>query len=352
MRGELVVGDPIVAAARIALLGIDPVRRLDRVRPEIDRRRVAGEAVVRDRVVLPVLDRDRDAVAREAVAGDPAVVAVAAPDAMVVALHDVGDEPVAAERRLDPVGRREREVVAEVEVVVGASLAGVHGVLSGPEEEPVAAVGHGVPRDDVPAALLEHEEAGRVLAAAVPAVRVAAHVVVDAVAHEHVVARAVHADAEPGVEREDVVAHDDAVGARHQQRVHPLLRPVAPDQAAAHVLEMDGRAEAHPLALLVLVVREPVDQALVRDEGEEARLPVVREVVVRERESVRAAREHRHAVAADRRAADGDVPAAVDADRHALRLVGVGARRGPFHPHAAHVHRDPLSTDHHQRRVE
>ena len=347
-----VAGDAIVAAARVALLGIHPVRRLDRVRPEIDRGRVAAKGVARDRVVLPMLDGDRHTVAGEAVAGDLALVAVAAPDAMIVPLDDVGHEPIATECRLDPVGRREREVIGEEEVVVRTARTGVHGALPCPEEEPVAAVRDRVPSDHVVAALLVHEESRRVLAATVPTMRIAAHVVVHAIANHDVPARAVHPDAESGVEREDVVAHRHALGPRHQQRVHALFGAIAPDLAAGHALEVDRRAEPHPLALLVLVVREPVDETLVPHEREEPRLPVVREVVLREHEMPRATREYRDMIPADRRTPDRDVTPAVDTHRDALPLVGRSIDCRALEPHATHVDGDPCTAHGHQRRVE
>ena len=299
-----------------------------------------------------MLDRDRHAVARETVPAHLAVVAVTAPHAMIVPFDDVRHEPVAAERRFDPVGRREREVVGEEDVVVGPAGAAVHGALPRPQEEPVAAVRDRVPGDDVVAALLVHEEPGRVLSAAVPAVRVAAHVVVHAILHDHVPARAIQPDAEPGVEREGVVAYGHAVGSRHEERVHPLLGAIAPDLAAGDVLEIDRRPEPHPLALLVLVVREPVDQTLVPHEREEPRLPVVREIVLAEREPARPAREHGDPIPADGRPPDRDPTPAVDAHRHALPGIGQRIERGPFEPHPAHVDRDPLTAHDHQRRVE
>src|SRR5439155_8543776 len=185
---ENILRDVIVVAAGIAVLGIAPVRRLDRIGPQPDRRGVVVEAVSRNHIVLAVLDRDPGAVAAEVVRGDTGLEAVAAPHAIFAPPQAVAGDGVAAERRLDAVGGGVADVVAGEDVVVGAAAAGVHRGLTGPQEDAVAAVGEGVVGDDVAAALLIDQQSRRVLAARVHAVAVAADVVVDAIAEEGVVA--------------------------------------------------------------------------------------------------------------------------------------------------------------------
>ena len=105
-------GNQVVAAARVSMLRVAPVRILRGVLPEMDCRLVAVEVVLRDPVVLPVLDGNRlDVVARSALAVDPRVEAVATPDAVRAIVDPVADDHVAAERRLDAVGGREADVV-------------------------------------------------------------------------------------------------------------------------------------------------------------------------------------------------------------------------------------------------
>src|SRR4029079_12222753 len=83
---ERVDRDGVVAASRIAVLGGAPVTRLYFVRPEIDRRRVAVECVVRDRVVLPLLDHDAGAVSGEVIVEDARVEAVPSPQSVIRSL--------------------------------------------------------------------------------------------------------------------------------------------------------------------------------------------------------------------------------------------------------------------------
>src|SRR5512145_1375288 len=76
-----------------------------------------------------------------------------------------------------------------------------------PQEEAVAAVRGRVAGERVLARLLVDEDRGRVLAAVVDAVAVAAHVPVEGVVYDPVTARSVHAEPQAAVEAE-VVAPD------------------------------------------------------------------------------------------------------------------------------------------------
>ena len=79
-------------------------------------------------------------------------------------------------------------------------------------------------------------DAGGILAASIEAMTVSAHIELDAIAGNEVVARAIHADAQRGVMREDIVAHHHAVRACHQQRVHALYGAIAADDSLGQVL--------------------------------------------------------------------------------------------------------------------
>src|SRR5689334_9047436 len=109
------------------------------------------------RIVLPVLDRDTGAVRGESVAVNHGTVAIAAPDAVVVPDDPVAFDGVPAERDFNPVRGRVTEIIPVNQVVVAAALPRIHGALPRPEEQAISAMGHRVPRDDVPGALLEQE---------------------------------------------------------------------------------------------------------------------------------------------------------------------------------------------------
>ena len=94
--------------------------------------------------------------------------------------------------------------------------------------------------------------------------------------------------------------------ARDQQPVLTLDDGVVVDLGAIAAGEIDPGAVAQPLVLLVLVIRHPVDQALLLDPAVEPLLPVVGEVVAGEVQVGRVAREDADLVAADRGAADRD----------------------------------------------
>src|SRR5262249_3804181 len=154
---------------------------------------------------LTVLDRDPRSIEQERVVYDPRIEAVSAPDSVVAADDTILHEEVTAERRFDSVRRRVAEVILVDDVVVRSPLPRVHRRLAGPEKQPVARVRERVERDHVPAALFVDENPRRVLATMVKAFAVTTNVVVDAVVHDAIVARAVETHAEPRIEREVVV---------------------------------------------------------------------------------------------------------------------------------------------------
>ncbi len=69
---------------------------------------------------------------------------------------------------------------------------------------------------------------------------------------------------------------------RDHQAVLALHRRRVVDLGAIAVTQVDAGAVPQPLVLLVLVVRHPVDQALLVDLAVEPLLPVVGDVVARE----------------------------------------------------------------------
>ena len=275
MSRERVPADAHAAAARVATFGIHPLTGLHRVGPEPYCGHVAREPIGRDVVVLPMLDRDAHAVSREAVVHHFRLEAVPAPQPVVATLGAVAHERVAAEGGLHRVRRRETEIVAEHEIVVCAALPRIHGALAGPEEEPIATVRGGVVRNDIPRTLLEEEEICGVLTAPIDTVAVAANIVVETVVHDAVAGTAIEADAEPGVELDRVVVNPQVVAAHEHQPVHSLLGAVAANLAGVHAIEIGACAETEPLALLVVMKREPVGEALVLDQAVESRLPAV-----------------------------------------------------------------------------
>ena len=98
--------------------------------------------------------------------------------------------------------------------------------------------------------------------------------------------------------------------------------------------------------------REPVGETLVLDQAVQPRLPAVAEVGVLDREVLRAAREDRDAVTANRAALDGDVPAAVHTDCDAARAAGIRCGVGPFDRRIVEVERDVVAADDDQGGIE
>ena len=134
------------------------------------------------------------------------------------------DGVIEAEGQLDAVGDSVGAVVGEEHVAIVAAppvpiecfISDTSGSrwrrftqrLSTSEcEDAVAAVGDRVLDDDVVAALLEHEQAGRVLPAVVHAVAVAAHTEIEGISRDDVPATAPHGETPSGKERAIVVVH-------------------------------------------------------------------------------------------------------------------------------------------------
>src|SRR6059058_591612 len=156
----------------------------------------------------------------------------------------------------------------------------------------------------------------------VEAFAVTADVIVDLVMHDPVVARPIEADAESGVEREIVVPHEERLASRQKQRVHALLDDVATDLTATDILQIERRAETQPLVLLVVMEREPIDQAFMLSEAVQPWLPVATQVAIENAEVARAADANGDRVTTNAGAADGDVSSAVDENRDAASVVG------------------------------
>src|SRR5262249_32893331 len=139
-----------------------------------------------------------------------------------------------AERQLETVGRRVREVVRLEDVVVAPALRVretargrrhvAQRLLSREREEAVPAVRRGVLDERVPAALLEHEDARGVLTAVVHAVAVTPDAEVEGVLTDLVVVRAPQSEAPTREEREVVVRDGRAIDAVEQDPVLAAAR--------------------------------------------------------------------------------------------------------------------------------
>ena len=110
-----------------------------------------------------------------------------------------------------------------------------------------------VERHHVARALLEQQQIGRVLAARINAMAVAADVIVELIVNDRVVRGAIEPDAEPGVEREGVVADHRPVRAYEQQSVHTTQDGVPAHHRAFHVLQIEGGAKPEPFILFVVM---------------------------------------------------------------------------------------------------
>ena len=146
-------------------------------------------------IVLPVFDRDSSAVVPELVTGDLCFIAVSAPDTMRTFKDAVRNNLVPAESNFNTVGRCIREIISNDQVVVTATLPGVHRCLPCPQKEPVATMGHIILIDQVVAALLIHKYSSTILPTLVNTMAVSAYIKYDPVMHDTVVTAAVHADA-------------------------------------------------------------------------------------------------------------------------------------------------------------
>ena len=116
----------------------------------------------------------------------------------------------------------------------------------------------------------------------------------------------------------------ERITSHEQQAVHSLSRDVAANLAAAHAVEVHRRAKPQPLVLFIVVERQPIDETLVLTHTEKARLPVVAEIVAREREAARAAREDRDGIATNPGVQNAHVTPTFHANRDAAREIGIG----------------------------
>src|SRR5712664_4763884 len=130
----------VIAAARVVMLGIAPVGRLDGIGPQANRRRVVIEPVAGDRVVLAVFGRHAGAIALEIVAANLRLVTISRPHAVLASPGALGEYLVAAERRLDAVRRGVADVVAVKQVVVRPAGPRIHRRLPRPQEHSIAAM--------------------------------------------------------------------------------------------------------------------------------------------------------------------------------------------------------------------
>jgi hypothetical protein len=109
--------------------------------------------------------------------------------------------------------------------------------------------------------------------------------------------------------------------------------------------QIDPGAALDPLVLVVVVVRHPVEQALVLDEAVQARLPVVTQVGAGNVDLRAPARKNPDLVAVRLQAFDGDIIASVHKHGQARERIGVGARRRAAQRHSGEVDGDVGSAD-------
>src|SRR5205807_1240028 len=132
--------------------------------------------------------------------------------------------------------------------------------------------------EDVSIALLIDQDTCRVLAPIIDAMRIAPHAPVDLVVHDAVVARKVHAEADPAEEGE-IVVPDEAVIAFHQ---HEAALPTMDGNALyfepVTAPQVDAGAVPQPLVFLILVVTHPVRKVFALQRACEALLPIVGKV--------------------------------------------------------------------------
>src|SRR6267378_7856903 len=89
---------------------------------------------------------------------------------------------------------------------------------------------------------------------------------------------------------------------------------------------------------------QPISQTLVLDQTEEARLPVVAEIVIAQCKLLRAARQDRDLVSMDTGFVDADVAAAVDHDGGVARLIWISPGVGSLQRRATKIDRDVVAS--------
>src|SRR5690606_7728051 len=128
------------------------------------------------------------------------------------------------------------------------------GLQAGEAEEAVAAVRDGVLGDDVVVALLEAEDAGRVLAAVVNALDVPADAEVQGVARDHVATGAPQPEAPAGEEGAVVVVDLGILDAVEENAVLAAAAVDVVHIDVVRILDVDRCAVArHPLVVVVVM---------------------------------------------------------------------------------------------------
>src|SRR4029453_351501 len=101
------------------------------------------------------------------------------------------------------------------------------------------------------------------------------------------------------------------------------------------------------VVLGVLVIREPVGEALLLDTAPEMGLPVVAEIVFREPQVRRLAREDPDLVSADRGVRNRDVVPALDGDSSPRELLRISPWVGSVDRDAREIDRDVVEAEEH-----
>ena len=131
------------------LADIGPVRILRWISPKPHTNTVAEEAVIRHQVVTSMLDGNRFGIVAKCIPNNGGVVGVTAPNPMPALGDQVVHKLITAEGGLDAIGWRMRKVIPVEEVVITATAASVHRVLTRPEEKAIPAVRDRVVSEDI-----------------------------------------------------------------------------------------------------------------------------------------------------------------------------------------------------------
>src|SRR3569623_3426258 len=162
---------------------------------------------------------------------------------MIGFIENILDETIACGKGgFDAIVAGVREIVAVDQISIAAPLARfVERFQPGEQEEPVAAVRGAIEQEIVVRALLEHENAGRILPAVVNSVRVAADAPIELVARDGVPARAIERQPPAAVKRAVVVIDGAFTRSRPANAVLASMRDIIPQRESRAPVERDGR---------------------------------------------------------------------------------------------------------------
>ena len=88
--------------------------------------------------------------------------------------------------------------------------------------------------------------------------RITAHIPVEPIVHDPIVAATVHTDAYPRIELENIVVHRAFTTAVHQQRILIPGNMAGFDGCSGTIFKVNARSISHPFIVFIMVVTEPV----------------------------------------------------------------------------------------------